>query len=140
MDVNLKNIQSEDSLYDGIARIISNVRTKVATTVNTAMVRAYWHIGQLIVDKQGGAERSTYGNSLINSIAKKLSVEYGKGFSAQNLRNMRQFYLTFPNCQTLSSKLSWSHYQVIMRVSNAKARELSTIITWKLSSLLIIPL
>ena len=81
-------------------------RGKVLTTVNSAMVQAYWHIGKLIVEAQGGEERATYGNNLINSLSVRLTKEFGKGFDPSNLRNMRTFYLTFPNCDSVSHNLS----------------------------------
>lgn len=120
--IKINNI-STDNLYSQISQILQEARTKVATTVNTAMVQAYWHIGKLIVDAQGGEERAAYGDELIKAISIKLTAQFGKGFSARNLRNMRQFCICFPIWQTLSAKLSWSHYQEIMRVSNPKARE-----------------
>lgn len=55
-------------------------------------------------------------------ICSEAAAEFGKGFSAQGLRNMRQFYCTFPNRSTLWSKLSWSHYRLLMRVPDEQAR------------------
>lgn len=106
-----------------IVQILNEARTKVATTVNTAMVAAYWHIGKLIVEAQGGEAKAKYGDGLIDDLSAKLTKEFGRGFKRSNLRDMRQFYLTFPIWQTLSGKLSWSHYLVLMRVANPKARE-----------------
>ncbi|BBM53844.1 hypothetical protein JMUB3936_0107 [Leptotrichia wadei] len=55
-------------------------------------------------------------------IVKKLTKEYEKGFSRSNLQNMRQFYLKYPICQTVSGKLSWSHYCEILSISDDKER------------------
>lgn len=55
-------------------------------------------------------------------IVKKLTKEYEKGFSRSNLQNMRQFYLKYPICQTLSGKLNWSHYCEILSISDDKER------------------
>lgn len=98
-------------------------RAKVLTSVNTAMVQSYWHVGKLIVQAQGGEERAVFGDELIKSISKRLTNEFGKGFDASNLRNMRLFYLTFPNCDAVRHNLSWTHYRTLMRVSNPQARE-----------------
>lgn len=117
------NIIPSDDLYREIASVLREARVTAYRAVNTTMVHAYWTIGQLIVEAQGGADRAEYGNRLIESIAAKLTEEFGKGFTRSNLRNMRQFYQIFPIRQTLSGKLSWSHYQLLMRVTNAKARE-----------------
>ncbi|MCL1976815.1 MAG: DUF1016 N-terminal domain-containing protein [Candidatus Bathyarchaeota archaeon] len=73
------------------------------------------------MDAQGGEDRAEYGTQL--NFSQKLTVEFGVSFSTQNLPNMRQFYLTFSNCYTLCSELSWSHYRRIMRIPNASERE-----------------
>lgn len=52
-----------------------------------------------------------------------MTSEFGKGFTVTNLRDMRQFYLTFQNKETLHSELTWSHYRMIMRVENPAARQ-----------------
>ena len=58
----------------------------------------------------------------IQYLSEQLTAEFGKGFSVQGLRNMRQFYCTFPNRSTLWSELSWSHYRLLMRVPDEQAR------------------
>ena len=122
-DIIQNNHLPTENLYNQISRILNEARTKVATTVNTAMVAAYWHIGKLIVEAQGGEAKAKYGDGLIDDLSAKLTKEFGRGFKRSNLRDMRQFYLTFPIYQTLSGKLSWSHYLTLMRVANPKARE-----------------
>ena len=52
-----------------------------------------------------------------------MTQDFGKGFTVANLKNMRQFYLTFPNGYALRSELSWTHYRLLMRVENENARE-----------------
>jgi hypothetical protein len=88
------------------------------------MVEAYWNVGKKIVEvKQDGENRAEDGSNLINELSKQLTADFGKGFTPQNLRNMRQFYLNFLNRHTLCSELSWSHYRFIMRIENEKVRE-----------------
>lgn len=87
------------------------------------MVHAYWHVGKLIVEAQGGEERATYGDGLLNSISSRLTDEFGKGFTTDNLRRMRQFYLCFPICDTVCHKLSWSHIRQLIKVTNPEARQ-----------------
>lgn len=117
------SFESSESIYSQIKQVLLQARAKTLTTINTAMVQAYWHVGKLIVEAQGGAERAAYGDDLIKSISFRLTKEFGKGFDASNLRNMRTFYLTFPNCDAVRHNLSWTHYRSLMRVSNPKARE-----------------
>jgi predicted nuclease of restriction endonuclease-like (RecB) superfamily len=81
------------------------------------MVEAYWRIGERIVrQEQHGETRAGYGEQMLLKLGQSLSLEHGRGFSVTNLKYMRQFYLTYQNRQTLSDELSWSHYQVIMRL------------------------
>ena len=87
------------------------------------MVLTYWEIGRLIVEEeQQGKERADYREFLIVSLAKRLQKEFGSGYSQANLRNFRQFFLLFPIRYALRSELTWTHYRLIMRVENAKAR------------------
>ncbi|MCQ2147253.1 MAG: DUF1016 N-terminal domain-containing protein [Bacteroidales bacterium] len=115
------------NLSADIKAILAEARSVTARSINTTMVSAYWLIGKrIVVEEQKGAERATYGEGLLKKLSKELTSEFGNGFSYANLRNMRQFYLTYNDseiCQTLSSKLSWSHNCLIMRVQDHKARE-----------------
>ena len=82
------------------------------------MVEAYWQIGRAIIEQQGGEERAEYGAGLLQELSEKKTHDYGKGFTVANLKNMRQFYLTFPKSYALRSELSWTHYRLLFtRVS-----------------------
>ena len=111
-------------LYDQIRQVLLDAQSSVSRAVNTAMVHAYFEVGRLIVeDEQHGEARAGYGEETLIALSRKLKTEFGKGFSVRNLRYMRTFYATFKNRQTLSAKLSWSHYTLLMRVDNEQARE-----------------
>lgn len=112
-----------DELYADIKHVLVSARTTAVVAVNTAMVKAYWSVGKLIVDAQGGEHKAAYGDNLLNVLSVRLTTEFGKGFDASNLRRMRQFYLSFPICDTVCHKLSWSHIRHLIKVSNSKARE-----------------
>lgn len=58
----------------------------------------------------------------MQELSKQMTKDFGKGFTVANLKNMRQFYLTFPNGYALRSELSWTHYRSLMRIENEKAR------------------
>lgn len=97
-------------LADSIASIVGQAKVHIAVSVNSAMVETYWHIGRHIVEfEQKGEVRAKYGDALLPRLSKVLSMKLGKGFSRPNLNFMRKFYLLYPNCQTVSNKLSWSH-------------------------------
>lgn len=87
------------------------------------MVMAYWNIGKTIYEVSGENERAAYGEKILQGLSTKLTKEFVKGFSIQNLRNMRQFYLTFKKRSTVCSELSWSHYRLLIRVDNEERRE-----------------
>jgi predicted nuclease of restriction endonuclease-like (RecB) superfamily len=112
--------------YSEIKDILANARKKAYSAVNFAMVEAYWLIGKRIVEEeQNGNERADYGEYLLKNLSIELKNELGKGFSLANLKNFRQFYIVFPDFQksyALSSQLSWTHYRLIMRIENEKAR------------------
>jgi hypothetical protein len=112
-----------NNLYEFSRDLIISSRKIVYQAANFAMVQTYWRIGEKIVEEQGGAERSKYGDGLIASLSEKLTAEFGKGFDKTNLGRMRQFYLMFQNVDAVRQQLSWSHYRSLIRVENPKARE-----------------
>lgn len=116
-------ITNESNLFKEIRSELAKARTTAMRAVNSTMVTAYWNVGRLIMEAQGGAERSEYGDGLIKRISKQLTAEFGKGFTVTNLKYMRQFYLTFPKGQTVSDQLTWSHYCLLIAVQNATARD-----------------
>ena len=115
-------LEIEDSIYKEIKSILEQARNKVYKVANSTMVEAYWNIGRVIVEKQGGSNKAEYGTALIKNLSKKMTKEFGKGFTTTNLKYMRQFYLTFQKSHALSDQLSWTHYRLLMRVENENAR------------------
>ena len=109
-----------------IKKILKNARQKAYTAVNSVMVEAYWEIGRRIVEEeQSGRERAEYGKEIIKNLSKELTEEFGKGFGERNIRNIRQFYVLFSDYEkwkSLISKLTWTHIQKVLRVSDEKAR------------------
>ncbi|MGN1341164.1 MAG: YhcG family protein, partial [Oscillospiraceae bacterium] len=101
---------------------VISAQSKIYTGVNSAMVQAYWEIGEQIYIACGENDRAEYGTGLLKFLSEKLTAEFGKGFTVANLRNMRQFYLAYPKRYTLCSELSWSHYRVLMRISDNERR------------------
>lgn len=112
----------QGELYATVRAIIAKARASVYVAANAAMVEAYWNVGREIVERQGGKSKAKYGDGLIKALSVRLTAEFGAGFTASNLFNMRQFYLTFPKFYTVCRELSWSHYRVLMRVENPDAR------------------
>ena len=120
--------QKNNPFYAEISALLKKARHSAYQAVNTVMVATYWQIGKRIVEQeQNGRSRSDYGNYLIVSLSKYLSDTFGKGFSEANLRNMRQFYLVFPDFEQSAThcvaNLSWTHLRLIMRIENERERE-----------------
>lgn len=110
-------------LLDSLRTLIIQGRQQVLRAVDMVQVQTCWEIGCHIVEfEQGGQARATYGHRLIQTLAESLTTEFGKGFDASNLRNMRLFYQAFPNRDALRHELSWTHYRQLSRVSDPKAR------------------
>jgi len=113
----------KEIFINDIKEILANSRKQAYSAVNSAMVQANWLIGKRIVEEeQNGKERADYGKEILKTLSKELSSEFGKGFDERELRRIRQFYLTFPNRDTLRPELSWSHYRLLIRVTNEVAR------------------
>lgn len=109
-----------------VRAILAQARQQAYAAVNTTMIDAYWQIGKRIVEEeQQGQKRADYGSYLLAELSRQLAHEFGKGFAVANLRNFRQFYLTFPDFPIRyapRSELTWTHYRLIMRVDNPTAR------------------
>lgn len=118
-----KKIVVSDRLYQSVRRVIQEVHRVVSRVANRAMVETYWRVGCLIVeDEQKGRRKAEYGKAVLKDLAARLTAEYGSGYDASNLRNMRLFYLAFPIRDALRHELSWTHYRSLMHVENPIAR------------------
>ena len=113
-------------VYDSIRSFVITAQNKVYTAVNAAMVIAYWEIGEQIYKACGENERADYGKSLMKYLSERLTSEFGKGFDESSLRKMRKFYLTYPIRDTLCPELSWSHYRLLIRITDKTARDFYT--------------
>lgn len=112
-----------DKLVLDIEKLVSDAKEKIAGSVNSTMTETYWGIGKYIVEfEQDGNAKSVYGSGLLTTLSKKLILRLGKGYSRPNLNNMRKFYLRYPNCQTVSDKLSWSHICELIKIDDGLER------------------
>ena len=111
--------------YDEIKNYVKKVEIGRAireANANNELVDSYWNIGKLIVDAQGGKEKSKYGDKLLKEWSEKLTQEYGKGYDYSNMRRFRQFYLTFPIIAPLGQQLSWSVIRVLLPIVDTNKR------------------
>ncbi|MEQ1796805.1 MAG: PDDEXK nuclease domain-containing protein [Lacibacter sp.] len=118
------SIQKYTQLLDSIGLTIEQARGNAVKAVNTELVKANWEIGRHIVEyEQHGQERAEYGSELLTKLSKDLKQRYGKGFGRRNILDMRRFYIAYQKWQTVSAKLSWSHYIALIAVSDDTARK-----------------
>jgi predicted nuclease of restriction endonuclease-like (RecB) superfamily len=136
---------SSQLLYKNIKTLITQARQDVVSLVNAKMVETYFLIGKYVVEfEQSGKSRAVYASKTLGSLSIKLTKEFGKGFSVDNLENMRKFYIAYQNSETLFRnfkaskikeqksetasrkspfKLSWSHYNILTRIENKAERQ-----------------
>jgi len=140
-----------NEFYQSVADVLHAARSKAYRAIDFTMVEAYWNVGRIIVEEeQQGKERAEYGKRLLIELSTRLMRDFGRGYDASNLRYMRQFYLTYPICDTVCHKsgddqgawlapkapavsfpirdalrpeLSWSHYRLLIRVEKPAARD-----------------
>ena len=110
-------------LFSAIKNIVVQAKKVAYRSNNTILLNMYWEIGKLIVqDEQGGNAKAAYGKAVLKNLSKQLTLEFGKGFDDSNLRNIRQFYLSFQKRDALRHELSWTHFRIISRVENESLR------------------
>lgn len=117
---------SPETVNASVRASVITAQNRVYAAVNTAMVAAYWEIGEQIYRACGENDRAEYGKKLISYLSGKLIAEFGKGFDESSLRKMRKFYLTYPIRDTLCPELSWSHYRILIRIEDETVRSFYT--------------
>lgn len=130
------------NFLESVSNVLLQARKNAKTAVNLSMVYAYYEIGRMIVEEeQRGEKRAAYGKQILQELSKYLTNKFGKGYSAENLKLMRRFYVVYQNDQigeTLFTQfdnlptvntgrkfyLSWSHYlRIISRFLPANMRQ-----------------
>jgi len=120
------NAELNKNLFPEIRKIIEEGKQQVAQAINVGLTATYWHIGKRINDEVLNNKRAGYGKQIVQSLSAKLVQEYGKGFSAKNLRHMMKFAEVFPDFQIVSSlirQLSWTHFIIIIYLPTDLERE-----------------
>ena len=125
----ITTIENIDLLENKIIRLLENARSQTLTNINTTMVYTYFEIGRYIVEyEQNGNDRAQYGKAVLKNLSQRLTKKLGKGYSEDNLSNMRKFYQCYAEeniSETVSRKfiLSWSHYLKLIRIQNPEERK-----------------
>ena len=117
------DIQIPQNMINEIRDIMNSARQNIAAQVNNELVAAYWNIGRVIVEhEQNSSKRAEYGKDSMRQLSRTLTKEFGKGFSLSNLYNMRQIYVDYPKFQSLTGKLTWTHYCELLSISDREKR------------------
>ena len=116
------NLIDNEVLVNEISSIITNARNNVSKQVNSELLNAYWNIGRVIVENELKNNRGEYGKKQLLAISKNLTNKFGKGFSQSNLYNMKMFYTKYPIFQSVTGKLSWTHYCELLYISDDDKR------------------
>jgi len=117
---------SDNVLYTNIRQLIEESKQRVFTSVNAEITMLYWNIGKYINENLKTGKSSDYGKNILPTLSAKLVEDYGKGFSHRDLANMIKLFSIFPEkeiLQTLSAKLSWSHFVELLGIRESLQRE-----------------
>lgn len=118
-----EQLTPNSSMILEIRELLETTRKNVAQQVNTQMLTTYWNIGRIIVEyEQQNQLRAEYGKQTLRELSKELTREFGKGFSVSNIQFMRRFYQSYSIQQTVSVKLSWSHYCELLSITDENKR------------------
>lgn len=108
-------------LIERIGSLLEQGRKQAYRAVNTVLVKTYWEIGKRIVEyEQGGKEKADYYAALLDTLSRDLKIKYGKLFGKSNVYLMREFYSKYQKFQTVSGKLSWSHYSELLYIEKKR--------------------
>ena len=112
----------DKEFYKDVKKVLDEAHKRIFSNIQSEMVFAYWQIGKMVVEKQGGESRAKYGDALIKELSNQLTKDFGKGFDTSNLRRMRQLYCLFPKRAALKHELGWTHYKLLLKVDDENAR------------------
>ena len=119
-------VNESEILFTNIKELIESSKKSIAVKVNSVITITYWNIGMLIKNQLLDKQRAKYGDTIISNLSKKLTYEYGTGYSKANLTRMMKFYNLFQDKEivaTLSQQLSWSHFIELIKIENDIKRE-----------------
>lgn len=121
--LNNNEISEVDVIYKDIREKIKNARSKMLKQIDTTMIEVYWYVGKITSELYNNSSDGMYGKRIIEALSKKLTTEFGAGFSAVSIRRMRRFYECYPNWSTVSTELSWAHFQELIRIERKEERD-----------------
>jgi predicted nuclease of restriction endonuclease-like (RecB) superfamily len=124
-ETNLAPLQL-DGLIGELRHLIDKARESVASTVNTRITMLYWQVGSRVRKEILKDERAEYGQSIVATVSRQLTLHYGRGFSEKSLRRMIQFGEIFPDEQIVAAllrQLSWTHFTILLPIKDPIKRD-----------------
>lgn len=110
-------------MINEIEKLLVNARMHIASEVNSTLLKTYMEIGRLIYEDISQHNFDIqYEKKSITYISNELKTKFGRGFSRSNVWNILNFYKEYHNVQTLSERLSWSHYCELLSISEKDKR------------------
>ena len=123
----IKNDEKElldiDNIYNDIKEKIISARSKMLKHIDTTMIEVYWYVGKITYELSENGAKANYGKKIIDTLSVKLTNEFGNGFSPVSLRRMHRFYEFYPIWSTVSTKLSWAHFQELIKIDRKEKRD-----------------
>lgn len=145
----MQDMKNGDNFFCEVIQLFRDAKRKMSMAVNMAMVYSYYEAGRLIIDEeQNGSERAAYGKYILQELSRRLTAEFGRGFSYENLKLMRRFFMVYSKDGISDSAfshseqlpitaegrrfyLSWSHYLILMRINSVEERHFYEIEAYK---------
>ncbi len=112
-----------NDIYLDIKNKILNARSKMLKQIDNTMTEVYWYVGKITSELLNSANDGVYGKKIVDALSKKLTDEFGEGYSPVSIRRMRRFYEYYPIWSAVPTELSWSHFKELIRVDRKEERE-----------------
>ena len=123
MLVNNDETLNIENIYQDIRNKIIAAREKMFKHIDTTMTEVYWYVGKITYELSENSTKASYGKKVIDILSYKLTKEFGSGFSSVSIRRMRRFYEMYPIWSTVSTELSWAHFQELIKIDRKEERD-----------------
>ena len=112
-----------ENIYQDIRNKIITAREKMFKHIDNTMTEVYWYVGKITYELSDNSTKASYGKKIIDVLSSKLTKEFGNGFSSVSIRRMRRFYEMYPIWSTVSTELSWAHFQELIKIDRKEERD-----------------
>lgn len=120
---NNNELTNVENIYQDIRNKIIVAREKMFKHIDSTMTEVYWYVGKITYELSENSTKASYGKKIIDALSVKLTNEFGSGFSPVSIRRMRRFYEMYPIWSTVSTELSWAHFQELIKIDRKEERE-----------------